>query len=102
MVARSSQLVLEVAARGLSARASQIVVEAAVVRSGGIVTSSQLVVEVLTTRVRSLVVNVYPQLPGLTYNWVRRPIWSTGLQTAASGREVRIGYWSQPPLGVGS
>jgi len=40
---------------------------------------------------------LYPTLPGLTYSVIKRQIGgSTAIARAASGREVRVGYWTYP------
>ena len=39
---------------------------------------------------------LYPSLPGLSWGIVKTPIWSTGIQTAASGRELRTSYYATP------
>lgn len=39
---------------------------------------------------------IFPTLPGLAYSVFRTPIWSTLLQTAASGKEQRCALWSYP------
>ena len=39
---------------------------------------------------------VYPVLPGLTYGVVKSPTWSTRVQTAVSGKELRAAFWSTP------
>lgn len=39
---------------------------------------------------------VFPKLPGIKWGSTRTPIWSTKVQTSASGREIRGGYWSYP------
>jgi uncharacterized protein (TIGR02217 family) len=40
--------------------------------------------------------DVFPQLPGTDFLTDRSPIFSTGLKTAASGREIRTAYRSAP------
>jgi uncharacterized protein (TIGR02217 family) len=37
---------------------------------------------------------IYPDVIGLSYVVVKRPIWSTGVSRAGSGRTVRVGYFS--------
>ena len=37
-----------------------------------------------------------PALAGLRYPAKRRPIWSGKVQTAVSGKETRLSYWSYP------
>lgn len=37
---------------------------------------------------------VYPALIGLTFDIIKRPIWSTGVAKAGSGREIRVGYYT--------
>lgn len=39
---------------------------------------------------------VFPSLPGIKWGSTRTPFWSTKVQTSASGRELRAGYWSHP------
>jgi uncharacterized protein (TIGR02217 family) len=40
---------------------------------------------------------IFPfNLDGLTYSTIRRPKFSTEIQSHASGREVRLGYWTYP------
>lgn len=39
---------------------------------------------------------VYPALPGLTYNVVKRPTFSTRVQQATSGAELRAAFWTLP------
>ena len=39
---------------------------------------------------------VYPQLIGLGYNFVKRPIWGTSIATSATGAEVRTGFYPYP------
>lgn len=39
---------------------------------------------------------VYPVFPGIEFKTTRTPVWSTLIQQAASGREVRVGLWSSP------
>lgn len=39
---------------------------------------------------------VLPVLPGMSFPVSKTPTWSTRIQTAASGRETRIGLWSYP------
>jgi uncharacterized protein (TIGR02217 family) len=39
---------------------------------------------------------VLPSLPGLGWDIVRTPVWSTNVQSAISGKECRISYWSYP------
>jgi uncharacterized protein (TIGR02217 family) len=40
--------------------------------------------------------DLFPALPGLTFNSTKSPIWKSFVQTAASGVEVRGAYMSQP------
>lgn len=40
--------------------------------------------------------DVFPALPGLKWGVTRTPVWSTKVQTSASGRELRANYWSYP------
>lgn len=40
--------------------------------------------------------SVYPVLPGLSWDRVKTPIWSTLIQSTASGMESRGTYWSFP------
>jgi uncharacterized protein (TIGR02217 family) len=37
---------------------------------------------------------IYPTLPGLTWPLMRTPVYSTGVQTSTSGREVRVSKWA--------
>lgn len=40
---------------------------------------------------------IFPQhLPGLKWGTVKTPMWSTGIQKAASGREMRADFYSHP------
>lgn len=39
---------------------------------------------------------IFPALPGLKWGTTRTPVWSTKVQTSASGRELRANYWSYP------
>jgi uncharacterized protein (TIGR02217 family) len=39
---------------------------------------------------------LFPTFDGYSFNAVRRPMWSTELQTHQSGREVRFNYWDTP------
>lgn len=39
---------------------------------------------------------VFPSLPGLVFPVRKTPMWSTNVQTAVSGKEVRIANWSYP------
>lgn len=39
---------------------------------------------------------IFPTLPGLGFNFNRSPIWSNMIQTATSGKEVAIAFWSYP------
>jgi uncharacterized protein (TIGR02217 family) len=39
---------------------------------------------------------ILPALPGLSWNVTRRPVWSTRIHTAVSGREARFRRWSYP------
>jgi uncharacterized protein (TIGR02217 family) len=39
---------------------------------------------------------VFPTLPGLAWGVTKTPIWSTKVQRAASGRELRASYYSYP------
>jgi hypothetical protein len=41
-------------------------------------------------------VATFPTLPGLLITCHRRPIFSTGIQTSASGKEMRASWWSTP------
>lgn len=38
----------------------------------------------------------FPVLPGMDIDIIKRPKWSTGRAVAASGRDVRVAYWSYP------
>lgn len=40
--------------------------------------------------------DVFPLLPGQEFVAKKSPQWSTGIRRAASGREIRIPYWSFP------
>lgn len=42
---------------------------------------------------------VLPTLPGMTFPVEKTPSWKTIIQTATSGKETRIGYWSFPLWG---
>lgn len=39
---------------------------------------------------------IYPTLPGLTWSFIRTPIWKTTIQTTQSGRELRAANMSYP------
>lgn len=39
---------------------------------------------------------VFPNLPGLRWGQTKTPMWSTKVQKAASGRELRAAYYSYP------
>jgi len=39
---------------------------------------------------------VYPVLPGLTYGVIKSPTFSTRVQTAVSGKELRAAFWATP------
>lgn len=39
---------------------------------------------------------LYPTLPGLTWGMTKTPVWSTQVQKAVSGRELRASYFSYP------
>ena len=39
---------------------------------------------------------VFPRLPGLEWNLVKKPVFSTRIHTAASGKEIRAALWSYP------
>jgi uncharacterized protein (TIGR02217 family) len=39
---------------------------------------------------------LYPTLPGLTWGITKTPIWSTQVQKAVNGRELRAAYFSYP------
>lgn len=39
---------------------------------------------------------IFPEFKGRTWGTVRTQVWSTEVQTASSGREVRVGRWSTP------
>lgn len=39
---------------------------------------------------------VFPTLPGLKWGLTKTPVWSTKVQQAASGRELRASYFSYP------
>lgn len=56
---------------------------------------SQLTAEILTPYVETQMTATYPEL-GVGFSVIKRPIWSTGVSTAASGREVRLGFWDFP------
>lgn len=40
--------------------------------------------------------SVFPALTGLTFPVEKTPIWSTKVQTAVSGKETRLGFWTYP------
>lgn len=40
--------------------------------------------------------NLFPDLPGLSWGRKKTPIWSTKVQTSASGKELRASYYSYP------
>ena len=40
--------------------------------------------------------NIFPDLPGLSWGRTKTPIWSTKVQTSASGKELRASYYSYP------
>lgn len=39
---------------------------------------------------------IYPTLPGLTFSVQKKPLWSTKITTAASGRETRVALYQYP------
>ncbi len=39
---------------------------------------------------------IFPVLDGLSWNVIRRPKASTGVETPTSGRTTRVGYWANP------
>jgi uncharacterized protein (TIGR02217 family) len=39
---------------------------------------------------------IYPTLPGITWSFIRTPIWKTQIQTTQSGRELRAAQMSYP------
>jgi uncharacterized protein (TIGR02217 family) len=39
---------------------------------------------------------VFPTLPGISWNVIKTPMWSTRIQKAISGREYRAAYYSLP------
>lgn len=39
---------------------------------------------------------VFPTLPGLTWNVIKAPRWSTRVQRSVGGKEMRAAYWSAP------
>ena len=39
---------------------------------------------------------IFPTLPGLKWGTTRTPQWSTQVQQASSGREMRAAFWSYP------
>lgn len=39
---------------------------------------------------------IFPTMPGLKWGTVKTPMWSTGIQKAASGRELRGAFYSFP------
>jgi uncharacterized protein (TIGR02217 family) len=91
---RASQTVTEVLTGGGHMRASQAVAE--VLAGGGHLRGSQIAVEILIHLGALYMPAAYPTLIGLTYSVVKRPIWNTGIGTAASGREVRVGLFANP------
>jgi uncharacterized protein (TIGR02217 family) len=96
--ARASQLIIEALSRDpAGARASQIVVEALYQQTNpAYVRASQIVLEVLVPYTELPVIPVYPQLIGLTFDYVKRPKASVGRGTASSGREIAVNYWQNP------
>lgn len=40
--------------------------------------------------------NIFPTMPGLTWNVIKTPQWKTGVQTSVSGKELRTAYRSRP------
>ncbi len=40
--------------------------------------------------------NIFPDLPGLSWSRKKTPLWSTKVQTTASGKELRASYYSYP------
>jgi uncharacterized protein (TIGR02217 family) len=78
-------------------RASQIVAEALYKQANPpYVRASQIVLEVLVPHLEYPLPLTYPVLKGLTFDWVKRPKFSTGVGVSASGREVRVAYWARP------
>lgn len=39
---------------------------------------------------------IFPSMPGLKWGIVKTPMWSTGIQKSASGRELRAAFYSFP------
>lgn len=39
---------------------------------------------------------IFPAMPGLKWGTVKTPMWSTGIQKTASGRELRAAFYSYP------
>lgn len=96
--ARAAQLTLETLASPTNAvRASQLAAEALVSTDLPFnIRVSQFVVEALVPYSEIPVVQVYPQLIGLTPKIVKSLKQSTGTGVGSSGREVRVGYWATP------
>lgn len=40
--------------------------------------------------------DIFPDLPGLTWNRVKTPIWSSAIHQTANGKEVRGAFWTYP------
>jgi uncharacterized protein (TIGR02217 family) len=95
---RVSQIVTEALVRHpAGARASQVVAEALYHQANpSYVRASQIVVEALVPFTELPVIPVFPQLPGLSIEQVKRPKFSTARGVATSGREIGLGYWSRP------
>jgi uncharacterized protein (TIGR02217 family) len=107
--AQATQTVVEAQiAPNAIVRATQIVVSAPVAgdwQPGGppppgsnpsTVRATQIIVSVLLWNWTPPMPATYPTLLGLTYSVIKRPIWSTGVSQHASGREMRIGHFSEP------
>jgi len=113
--AHASQIVVEALGKGdAGARASQIVLEALSSAQNQVrasqfqleslyqqynptyVRASQFVLEVLVPYWEQPPILIYPQLVGLTFDYVKRPKFSTGTGVGSSGREIRVAYWATP------
>lgn len=94
--ARATQVVAEVLRDApANVRASQLVVEVAAAGSPT-ARASQIAILVLSPNYTVPMPLIYPSLPGLTYPVAKRPIFNVGIDSAASMREVIVGYAANP------
>lgn len=78
-----------------SANLSSVLVES-VYENGPWLDIRQVLVEIVAPNTEIVVPDVYPNLAGITWTFLRSPVFNTGKFQATSGREVRVGYYSAP------